>query len=115
MRRENRPRIGTAFGGGGVRGLAHLGVLQVLEEAGVRLDGVAGTSMGGLVAGLYAAGVPLEKMVELATSIGIVDFASLDQAWRGLFDHHKMEKLLVDLDSVRRCGIRDAGWWMAAR
>jgi NTE family protein len=94
---ENRPRIGAAFSGGGVRGLAHLGVLQVLEEAGVCLDAVAGTSMGGLVAGLYAAGVSLDEMVELATSVGIVDFASLDQAWRGLFDHHKMEELLVGL------------------
>ena len=47
-------KIGLALGSGGARGLAHVGVLEALEEAGIRSDLVAGTSMGSIVGGLYA-------------------------------------------------------------
>ncbi|HEY1092676.1 MAG TPA: patatin-like phospholipase family protein [Burkholderiaceae bacterium] len=50
------PRVGLALGGGAARGFAHIGVIQVLEEAGVKVDLVCGTSAGSLVAALYAAG-----------------------------------------------------------
>src|SRR3990167_76571 len=50
------PRIGLALGGGAARGFAHVGVIQVLEEAGIRPDLVAGTSAGSLVAAFYASG-----------------------------------------------------------
>lgn len=49
-----RPRIGLALGGGGVRGLAHVGVLQVLAEAGIPIHAIAGVSMGAIVATAYA-------------------------------------------------------------
>src|SRR5689334_4995994 len=52
-----RPRIALALGGGGARGAAHLGVLEVLEELRVPIDCIAATSMGALVGGAYAAGV----------------------------------------------------------
>jgi NTE family protein len=52
--RRRRPRIGLALGGGGARGLAHLGVLQVLEEHGIPIDLIIGTSMGAIVGGAYA-------------------------------------------------------------
>jgi NTE family protein len=51
-----RPVIGIALSGGGARGLAHIGVLKVLEEAGVPVDVVAGTSMGSIIGALYAIG-----------------------------------------------------------
>ena len=50
------PKIGLALGGGAARGFAHVGVIQVLEEAGLRPDLVVGTSAGSLVAALYASG-----------------------------------------------------------
>ena len=50
------PRIGLALGGGAARGFAHIGVIQVLEEGGIKADLVVGTSAGSLVAALYAAG-----------------------------------------------------------
>ena len=50
------PTIGLALGGGAARGFAHIGVIQVLEEAGIRPDLVIGTSAGSLVAALYASG-----------------------------------------------------------
>src|SRR6185312_16710528 len=52
------PRIGLALSGGGARGLAHVGVLKVLEELRVPVHCVAGTSMGAIVGGAYAAGTP---------------------------------------------------------
>ncbi|MCM8596665.1 patatin-like phospholipase family protein [Accumulibacter sp.] len=62
-----RPRVGLVLGGGGARGAAHIGVLEVLEKLRVPVDCVAGTSMGGLVAGVYAAGLsPATMRHELA-------------------------------------------------
>ena len=60
------PRIGLALGGGAARGFAHIGVIQVLEEAGIRPDLVVGTSAGSLVAALYASGKTAVEMAALA-------------------------------------------------
>jgi NTE family protein len=62
-----RPRIGVALEGGGALGLAHIGVLKWFEEHHIPVDYIAGTSMGGLVGGFYAAGVSpaeLRKLIE---------------------------------------------------
>jgi len=94
---SERPRIGVALSGGGVRGLAHLGVLEVLEEAHIPVDFIAGTSMGGIVAGLYAAGVPLHKTIEFTKHVGLMDIASRGPGLRGLFGHAKIAQLLAEL------------------
>jgi NTE family protein len=57
-----RPRIGLALSGGGARGAAHIGVLKVLEEMRIPVDYVAGTSMGSIVGGLYAAGMTPDEI-----------------------------------------------------
>ncbi len=59
-----RPAVGLALGGGGARGLAHIGVLRVLEREGIMPACIAGTSMGGLVGALFAAGVPIDVVEE---------------------------------------------------
>ena len=53
----DRPRVGLALGGGAARGIAHLGVLEWFEENRIPVDAIAGTSMGGLIGGLYASGL----------------------------------------------------------
>ena len=63
------PRIGLALGGGAARGFAHVGVLQVLEEAGIRPDVVVGTSAGSLVAALYASGRNGRQLQQLAEAM----------------------------------------------
>lgn len=63
------PRIGLALGGGAARGFAHIGVIQVLEEAGLKPDLVVGTSAGSLVAALYAAGRPGPELARLALAM----------------------------------------------
>jgi len=59
-----RPRIGLVLGGGGARGSAHIGVLEVMERLRVPVDCVAGTSMGSLVAGVYGTGLTPAQMLE---------------------------------------------------
>ena len=69
-----RPRIGLVLGGGGARGAAHIGVLEVLEKLHVPIDCIAGTSMGALVAGTYAAGMSPAVM---RRELGKADWADM--------------------------------------
>ncbi|WP_423222074.1 patatin-like phospholipase family protein [Ideonella lacteola] len=72
------PRIGLALGGGAARGFAHIGVIQVLEEQGIRPDLVVGTSAGSLVAAMYASGKSGVEMGSLAQSMdesGLTDWS----------------------------------------
>lgn len=77
---SKRSRIGLVLGGGGARGLAHIGIMQVLQREQIPIDLIAGTSMGGLVGALYAAGVPIEtveqevsRLSRLTEQIKLVD------------------------------------------
>ena len=74
---RTRPRIAWALGGGGVRGFAHLGVLKVLQEEGIPVDALAGTSMGAVMAALFAAETDLKYLAALATRISWEDFIDL--------------------------------------
>lgn len=58
-------KLGLALAGGGVKGAAHIGVIKALEENGIKIDAVAGTSIGSIVASLYAMGYSTEKMLEI--------------------------------------------------
>ncbi len=64
-----RPKIGLVLSGGGARGAAHVGVLQVLEEQRIPIDYIAGTSMGSIVGGLYATGMTTDELVDAVESI----------------------------------------------
>ncbi len=75
------PRIGLALGGGAARGFAHIGVIQVLEDAGIRPDLVVGTSAGSLVAALYASGKSGAELGRLA--MGMDESAITDWAFPG--------------------------------
>jgi NTE family protein len=63
------PRIGLALGGGAARGFAHIGVLQVLEEQGIKPDVIVGTSAGSVVAALYAAGKTPTELASMAMTL----------------------------------------------
>jgi NTE family protein len=69
------PRIGLALGGGAARGFAHIGVIQVLEEAGIRVTLVTGTSAGSLVAALYASGKTGAQLQQVAETMDESTFA----------------------------------------
>ena len=67
--RQYRPTVGLVLAGGGARGLAHLGVIKYMEELGIPVDIVTGTSMGGLVGGLYAMGYKHDQLDSLVRAI----------------------------------------------
>ncbi|MCZ6468830.1 MAG: patatin-like phospholipase family protein, partial [Candidatus Dadabacteria bacterium] len=88
-------KIGLALGGGGAKGFAHLGVMEVLTEAGIEFDVVAGTSIGALIGAVYVSG-NLDKLERFATNIGITDIPFLlGPTWPkgGLFSGKYIEKL----------------------
>lgn len=64
-----RPKIGLVLSGGGAKGLAHIGVLKKIEEAGIKIDFIGGTSMGAIVGGLYAAGYNAHQLDSIFKSL----------------------------------------------
>ena len=71
-----RPQIGVALSAGGVRGFAHVGTLEVLDNARLPIDMISGTSMGAVVGSLYAAGLPAERLWEISTHISMSKISS---------------------------------------
>ncbi len=66
---KERPRIGLALSGGSARGFAHVGVIEVFEEAGIPVDVIAGTSMGSVIGGLYASGLSTDDLRFVAAEV----------------------------------------------
>ena len=87
MAKSKRPKIGLALGSGGSRGLAHIGVIKALEENNIPIDFIAGSSIGAMAGGFYAAGLSIKKMEEI----------SLETNWRRMFslvDPHLKQGLI---------------------
>lgn len=76
--RTNRPTVGLALSGGGIRGLAHIGVLKALRAHGVPIDYISGTSAGAIVAALYATGCSIEEMEEIARELEPAEFVDFN-------------------------------------
>lgn len=98
-----RPRVGLVLSGGGARGLAHIGVLKVLERERVPVDLVVGTSVGAIVGALYAAGVPASDIEGMASAVGWDQLTDLSSARvvrllvsERLLSTKKMEKYLQE-------------------
>src|SRR6266404_4617463 len=92
--RRERPRVGLALAGGFARGIAHLGVLRVLREAGIPIDCVAGTSVGALIGAGHCAGASLEEMQRVGALTTFADFGRWTPSWLGLATNQRMEKYL---------------------
>ncbi|HQR44918.1 MAG TPA: patatin-like phospholipase family protein [Thermoanaerobaculia bacterium] len=84
-----RPKIGVAFGGGGARGGAHVGVLKVLEELRIPVDYVAGTSIGSIVGGLYATGLSPAEMDDILRKTDWNDATSDDPPRKDVWYRNK--------------------------
>jgi NTE family protein len=76
FRRIQNPKVGVVLSGGGAKGLAHIGVLKVLEQEGVKIDFIGGTSMGAMVGGLYAAGYSANQLDSI---FRVIDFDEVIQ------------------------------------
>ena len=91
---KRKKKLGFALGCGGSRGVAHIGFLQAMEEAGIRPDYIAGCSMGAVVGGAYAAGMTPAEMKEAVCRLRPLDLIDVTVRPGGLFDVRKMRKVL---------------------
>jgi len=95
-----RPKTGLALSGGSARGLAHIGVLKAIEEKEIKIDFVAGTSIGALVGALYASGLNAKEIEKLALKMDLkrvlLLFASIPSS-TGLISGRNIEKYLIKL------------------
>ena len=96
---QTRPKVGVVLSGGGAKGFAHVGVLKILEEAGVQIDYISGTSMGAIIGGLYASGWSADQLDSI---IRVTDFAAMmnDELPRGVspfFEKEFGEKYALSL------------------
>lgn len=92
--RKKSARVGLALGGGFARGLAHIGVLKVLEENRVPIHCLAGTSVGSMIAGAYASGASIDEMATMARKVRWKDFARWTISRMGLASNTRMEAFL---------------------
>jgi NTE family protein len=97
---KERPRIGLALAGGFARGIAHIGVLRVLREAGIPIDVVAGTSVGALIGAAFCAGTPLDEMERIGGTTSFTDFGRWTPSWLGLATNQRLEKFLARFTHV---------------
>ena len=89
-----RPKVGVALGGGFARGIAHIGVLKVLEENEVPIDFIAGTSVGALIAAGYASGTTLEMMASQGSGTRFKDFGRWTLSRMGMASNDRLEDFL---------------------
>lgn len=83
-------RIGLVLSGGGALGIAHIGIIQAIEEAGLRIDYITGTSMGSLVGGLYAIGYSSDQLMEIALSNNFTQLFSDRKNRRYISNYEKL-------------------------
>lgn len=82
-------KVGLVLSGGGAKGLYHIGIIRALEENGIPIDYVSGTSMGSIVAGMYAAGFSPEEMIEICRSGQVQQWMSgkIDERYKLYYKH----------------------------
>lgn len=89
-----QPKIGIALGGGFARGIAHIGVLKVLEEEQIPISCIAGTSVGALIGALYCSGASAAEMETIACRVRFKDFARWTISRLGFASNQRMETFL---------------------
>lgn len=88
------PKIGLALSGGAVRGMAHVGVLRALTENNIPIDCIAGTSAGSIVAGAYAAGLPIDEIAEFGRKLRWRHIGRMTVSRRGIQSNERLEQYL---------------------
>lgn len=91
---KNRPKIGLALGAGAARGIAHLGVLKVLEKYKLPVAFIAGSSMGALVGALYACGIDINFLIKFANELRTKSWVDLCMPRTGFISGKKVETML---------------------
>lgn len=95
-------KIGLALSGGGARGIAHIGVIKALEEKGVKIAALSGTSAGSIIGALYAYGYTPDQILETILNSPLVKSSRLAWAVSGLFKTGGMKEMLLKLMPTNR-------------
>ncbi len=98
---SERPRVGLALGGGFARGIAHIGVLRALNEHGIPIDYIAGTSVGALIGAAYAGGTSLDEMELHGFATRFRDFGRWTLSRMGMATNDRLEDFLHRLTTVK--------------
>ncbi|MDP2918843.1 MAG: patatin-like phospholipase family protein, partial [Dehalococcoidia bacterium] len=137
-RKIERKKIGVVLGGGAARGLAHIGVLEALEQEGIPIDMIAGTSIGAIVGAFYAYTKDIQLMKTLAVEIGkrrlrlftdltvprtgILRWNWVEKRLKGIIGGVRFEDLKIpfccvaaDIDNGEEVVLKDGLVWEAAR
>jgi NTE family protein len=96
-----RPKIGVALGGGFARGIAHVGVLRVLQEHDIPVDFIAGTSVGALIATAFASGTSVEDMARQGAATRFSDFGRWTISRMGMASNERLEDFLHRFTAAR--------------
>lgn len=96
------PRVGLALSGGAARGIAHIGVLRAFAEHGIKIDCVAGTSAGSIVAGAFASGMPIDRIAEVARKLRWRTIGRMTVSRLGVQSNERLEIYLRELFPVQR-------------
>ncbi len=97
----SQPKIGIALGGGFARGIAHIGVLKVLEEENIPISYIAGTSVGALIGALYCSGASAAEMATIGCRVRFRDFARWTISRLGFASNQRMESFLNKILKVK--------------
>lgn len=90
----NNRKIGLALSGGAALGSAHIGVLKALDENGISIHSISGTSVGALIAALYAFGKNWEEIAKIAKDLDWLDISDMTLSKFGLLSNHKIRDML---------------------
>lgn len=91
---DTRPVIGLALGGGGGRGMAHIGVLRALEEAAIPVERLSGASIGAFVGSLYASGASIDQIEQLAATTDWHNLIELKNSRMGVYSTRPLERFI---------------------
>lgn len=96
---EDRPKVGLVLSGGGAKGYAHIGALKVIEEAGVKIDYIGGTSIGAIIGALYASGYSADELEKIMYSLDLNALILNEKTRTELpfFDKTYREKYVLEL------------------
>jgi NTE family protein len=89
-------KVGVALGGGGAKGVAHIGVLKALEDADTKIDYLAGTSVGAMVASMYAFNLSIETISNIARDLSLAQITTFKLNKTGFFSADPLKEILIE-------------------
>lgn len=107
---QDRPKVGIVLSGGGAKGFAHIGVLEILDSLGIPVDAIGGTSMGSIVGGLYAIGHSPQDLARISTTTewSFITDPRPERKYLAPYEKNTYERYLLTLD-INKDGIRIPG------